>query len=129
MIQSTSKGLEHNIGINELSLGIGQFKASLKPLLGYKRNNTENYQASFLRYDDKAAEYDVIEISRRLASGYIKPQNLLQQAKKKLLWKSSQCIKLKIVFVFDELDKLEDIYIVLFLFRKSDRTEGGSLRA
>jgi serine/threonine-protein kinase len=111
MTRNTIEGLEHNFGINEFSLEAGKLKTTLKPSLGYKRTNTQNYQASFLDYDDKAAEYDVIEISRRLANGYIKPQNLLQQVKKKLLRQSPQRIKLKIIFVFDEMDKLEDIYL------------------
>ena len=110
MARSTSEGAEHNYGISELSFEAGKIKASLKPSLGYKRSNTQNEQASFLGYDDKASEYDIIDISRRLTNGYIKPLNFLQRIQKRFLRSPSKRIKLKIVFVFDEMDKLEEVF-------------------
>ncbi|MFB2769434.1 protein kinase [Pelatocladus sp. BLCC-F211] len=111
MTRTMADSSESNFGINEFSLTSGKLKASFKPAISYKRSHTQNYQAAFLGYDDKAAEYDVIEISRRLTAGYIKQSKLWQQNQPSLLSKSNKRIRLKIIFVFDEMDKLEE-YVV-----------------
>lgn len=106
--RSTADGRESNIGLSEFSIGEGDAKATFKPSLSYKRTQTQNYQSVFLGYDDKAAEYDVIDLSRRLVAGY---------AKKRPFWGRMRAsshrkyVRLKIIFVFDEMDKLEEFFI------------------
>ena len=98
---------EKGVGLNEASLGADYLKATLKTSLFYKRSSGDNFEASFLGYDDKAAEQDIIRISHRIAAGYTARRSALQKIgslfRKQPLPKTS----LKIIFVFDELDKLE----------------------
>ena len=35
-----------------------------------KRTRTDNYELSYLGYDDKAAEDDIIRLARKLSAGY-----------------------------------------------------------
>lgn len=102
-------------GSTERSLGIGDLLVTL-PSLGIapklsgsiKRTRTENLDMNFMTYDDKAAEYDISRLSRRLARGYFPPASRLRRAWQRLRRKEAERVKLKIIFVFDELDKLEN---------------------
>lgn len=79
-------------------------KAKLKSPLGFKRSKTSNHQQTFLAYDERAAEYDLIRLSSLLTS----------TVEKRVPWwirwrrRAVRTIRMKIVFVFDELDKLDD---------------------
>ena len=57
------------------------------------------------RTDEKAAEHDLINIAQRLTRGYVEPSTRLLHWPP---WKKPTRIRLKVVMVFDELDKLED---------------------
>jgi len=57
---------------------------------------------TYLNYDRIAAESDLIEIGQRLSQHELKTRNLSPTT-----WKNAKKTRLKIVFVFDELDKLE----------------------
>lgn len=104
MTRTIADGREGNIGLSELTIEAGTLKTTVKPSMGYKQTHSRNYQSAFLGYDDKAAEYDVIEISRRLSAGYLKQSASLRSSKQRL-------IRLKIIFVFDEMDKLEEFSV------------------
>jgi serine/threonine-protein kinase len=93
MTRKLAESTEHSLGINELSFGTDLLKATIKGSGSRKQSRTQNAEMSYLGYDDRAAEDDLTWISRRLAKGYRKNGKLK---------------KLKIIFVFDELDKLED---------------------
>ena len=108
MSRKLAETREKNFGFDGASLGTEQLKVSLKSTMAYKRSMTQNYEISFLGYDDKAAEHDIIQISHMLASGYTKKPSLFQNAKYFIQGKCLPSTKLKIVFVFDELDKLEE---------------------
>jgi serine/threonine protein kinase/Cdc6-like AAA superfamily ATPase len=109
MTRTVSDGKEGNLGLSEVTIDAGAFKTTLKPSLGYKQTRSQNYQAVFLGYDDKAAEYDVIEIARRLTTGYTPPR--LRNSRLQLRRNSRQFTRIKIIFVFDEMDKLEEFFV------------------
>jgi hypothetical protein len=56
---------------------------------------------TYLAYDEKAAEHDLISIAQRLVHGYLEPASRLGQWPP---WKPRRRVRLKIVMVFDELD-------------------------
>ncbi len=67
------------------------------------RSVTED--VTYLAYDDSAAEQDLIRISRALT----RPDTFTSQMPWWAVWrKAAPALKLKLVFVLDELDKLDD---------------------
>jgi serine/threonine protein kinase/Cdc6-like AAA superfamily ATPase len=100
---------EWKLSTNEIGFEAGKDqKFGLKIPIGYSRSQSQNQEASFLGYDDKAAEHDIIQLTRRLAMGYVKPQTLRQRLINWLFRHRPTLTKLKVIFVFDELDKLEE---------------------
>lgn len=108
MTRKLAESSEKSFGFNEASLGTEHMKATLKSSLSYKQSATRNFEISFLGYDDKAAENDIIRISHSLAAGYTKKRTLLEELRDFVENKPPKRVRLKIVFVFDELDKLEE---------------------
>jgi hypothetical protein len=109
MTRKLSETTESGFGLDEASIGAASLKATLKTSLAYKKAATRNQELTFLGYDDKAAEQDIIRISKMLANGYQKAQTRSRQFLNWLQRKRVMKTSLKIVFVFDELDKLESI--------------------
>jgi predicted Ser/Thr protein kinase len=66
-----------------------------------KRTNQLGRDLSCLAYDEKTAEYDLLRLSHRLTSGYVR------RARWRWPWRRQQRVELKLLFVCDELDKLE----------------------
>lgn len=79
-------------GISFPSIKVGDREIGSPLSWSRKKDKVMESQYSFLGYDDKMAEYDIIEILRRVGNGY------------KRFFRRK---KVKIVFVFDELDKLD----------------------
>ena len=76
--------------------------------LSGKRTVSKDMQATYLGYEEKAAEYDIIRLTRHLRDGYEVPAGW---ASKLLPWRWNRPRKrvpLKLIFVFDELDKLDE---------------------
>lgn len=69
--------------------------------LGGKHQNHRSQELKYLAYDDKAAEGDLIRLSRDLTSGYVPRRRWWSP------WSSSRQVRLKVLFVLDEMDKLE----------------------
>jgi hypothetical protein len=63
---------------------------------------------SYLAYDDRAAESDVMRIAERVAEGYEAPLPWPQRMLRTLRGAGSPKVPLKIIFVFDELDKIDE---------------------
>jgi serine/threonine-protein kinase len=107
MVRKLAESSERSLGFNELNIGTDWMKAAMVSWSS-KSNRSQNHEMSFLGYDDKSAEHDIISISRRLAAGYAKP--LKRPASVKSFFnRVPECrVRLKIIFVFDELDKLEE---------------------
>ena len=111
MARQVGESSERSYGVNEASIGGDLLKAAMKVTWNAKRTRSMSYETSFLGYDDKAAEHDVITISRRLAAGYMKPLSSLQAMWRMVRRAPPPRVRLKIVFVFDELDKLEEFTV------------------
>jgi Cdc6-like AAA superfamily ATPase/predicted Ser/Thr protein kinase len=108
MARKVAEAAERSFGFNEASLGGEFLKATVKASWVAKRSRTQNYEMTFLSYDDKAAEQDIINIAGRLTKGYVRPITRLDSVRRIFNPTERQRVKLKIVFVFDELDKLEE---------------------
>lgn len=108
MARKLAEASERNFGFNEASIGGDWLKAAVKASWSTKRSRTQNYEMTFLGYDDKTAEHDIITLSRRLSAGYVKPMTRLQRLRQRVTGELPTPVRLKIVFVFDELDKLEE---------------------
>lgn len=109
MARKLAASSEQSYGFNEASIGAEWMKAAVKMGWSSKRSKTENYEMSYLGYDDKAAEHDIIRISRRLAdAGYYEPSTGWERDGLIFRPRAPHKVSLKIVFVFDELDKLEE---------------------
>jgi serine/threonine protein kinase len=98
---------ERGLGLGEVGVGTDFLKATLKTSLSHKKSRARNDEFSFLGYDDKAAEQDIIRISKALAAGYSKPRQLIDRVRRRAAARTP----LKVVFVFDELDKLEEFAV------------------
>lgn len=104
MARKLSEANETSIGLGEVSLaGLG-----LKSPWSQKYSRTQNYEMSFLGYDDKSAEHDVIAITQKLARGYRKPASIWESLRAVFGQPKPTATRLKIIFIFDELDKLEE---------------------
>jgi serine/threonine protein kinase/Cdc6-like AAA superfamily ATPase len=105
--RKTSRTSESNMSLGDLVIGLPSL--GLAPKLGgsLKRTRVENLDMNYLAYDDKAAEYDLIHLSRQLIHGYRQPQPPLRRLVQRLRRQAPRRVRLKILFVFDELDKLE----------------------
>ena len=108
MARKLAETSERSFGFNEASIGGEWMKAALKMSWSSKRSRTQNIETSFLGYDDKSAEHDIISISRRLADGYLKPLTRFERLKLLFGGVEQKRVRIKVVFVFDELDKLEE---------------------
>jgi serine/threonine-protein kinase len=83
-------------------------KLPFTPKLGGKRSRNIDLETSFLAYDDKAAEHDVIAISLALTQGIEAPMTKWQKLWHRVRGSQAPRMPMKIVFVFDEMDKLDD---------------------
>lgn len=109
MARKLSESSENSFGVPEASLSSDWMKASIKMSWSSKYNKTKNQEMSYLGYDDKAAEHDIISVSRRLASGYFKREYFWKFMRFMSSNYRENKIGLKIIFVFDELDKLDEL--------------------
>ncbi len=55
----------------------------------------------------RSRQYDVVRLSRRLTQGYAVRGSLIDRLRRKVLRQPTPRVKLKLIFVFDELDKIE----------------------
>lgn len=103
----TSDQTERTFGLTDMPLSVPQLGLSSKLTLSQKRNLSATRELSYLTYDDRAAEQDLIRITRLLSQGYVKPvrntRDLVSLVRRGKLPKR----RLKMIFVFDELDKID----------------------
>jgi serine/threonine-protein kinase len=107
MSQKVAQTTERTTGLPSLEVGAAPFKISTGALLTRKSGLTRNEEASFLSYDDRAAEHDVIRLSQQLTNGFQEHGSLRRRVARRLTGKPPRRRKLKIIFIFDELDKLD----------------------
>src|SRR5262249_7637453 len=82
-------------------------------LFTYKRSRTEGGENTYLAYDERGAEYDLIRIARRLRGAWTGKPAWWQRALRRPARPKGD---LRIIFVFDEMDKIEDPAILDDLF-------------
>ena len=112
MTRSLGEETEKSLGLNEASIGASFLKATLKGAMSVKRTRSEGSEYEYLGYDDKAAESDVVRLSRQLSGAFV-PEQTLRDRVSGLFGdgKPQRRTRLIIVFVFDELDKLEEFTV------------------
>ena len=112
MTRSLGEETEKSLGLSEANIGAGFLKAALKGAMSIKRTRSEGSEYEYLGYDDKAAESDVVRLSRQLSGAFV-PQQTLSDRVSGLLGgrQPPRPTRLIIVFVFDELDKLEEFTV------------------
>ena len=98
-----SDTMERTVG-SSLGLVKGILGLMAKIDVSRKRTQMRGMELAYLGYDEKAAEYDVISLSTRLAEGFL-PRRFPWLPK--MPWTTRQRVPIKIIFVFDEMDKLE----------------------
>jgi serine/threonine protein kinase len=103
MTRKSGQTTERSFGLSDLAVGLQAIGVSTKLSASTKRSRSESLDMSFLAYEDKAAEYDIVQLSNRLITGY-QPHRRWHRLRRG----KPDRIRLKIIFVFDELDKLED---------------------
>jgi serine/threonine protein kinase len=92
-----------------LSLGDMQILGILSKFgVDLKKSKGREISSSFLPYDDKQAEHDIISLSRKLLDGYSEPSNPYIKNLYHLVGLSIKNTQLKIICVLDELDKLDE---------------------
>ena len=75
---------------------------------GFTRTSEQSQGLQYLAYDDKAAEYDLVRLARRLTEGYVPAGRRRRWPLRWLRPATGSRVKLKVVFIFDELDKLDE---------------------
>jgi serine/threonine protein kinase len=91
----------------------GGAKAKIGSFFGYKVTKSQGSETAYLPYEERAAEYDLIQLSRRLVRAWHGPVRWWMRL---LPWIKPPLGELKIVFVFDELDKIENAQTLDDLF-------------
>ncbi len=84
-------------------------KLGLKLPFEFKRSWSKVEQASFLGYDEKAAEHDLIRLSEQIAAGYAEVPPLWRRAWARLRGQNVHGARtaIRMIYVFDELDKID----------------------
>jgi serine/threonine-protein kinase len=111
--QTRSAGSEFSLTAPEVDATIAGAKTKFSPLFGYKRTGSQGNETSYLTYEERAAESDVIRLSRRLRDSWLGPRSWWSR---KLRRPARPIGDLRIVFVFDELDKIEEPAVLDGLF-------------
>jgi serine/threonine protein kinase len=94
--------------VREIGTGEGPIGGFAIPLpLALKRawKDVRRRDLTYAAYEEKSAEHDLISIAQRLSRGYV------ESPPRRFAWRArppGQRVPLKVVMVFDELDKLDD---------------------
>jgi serine/threonine protein kinase len=93
-------------GLSELGLSIAG--VGVRMLRKKTTELTSGREWSYLAYDDRAAESDVMRIAEQIADGYEPHVSWIRRVLHAIGGDGSAKIPLKIIFVFDELDKIDE---------------------
>lgn len=74
----------------------------------YKRTRSDEEALKYLPYDEKAAEFDILNFARRLQEGIQPRRTFLQRLLRSFRAVPGGVPSIRVVFVLDELDKLEN---------------------
>jgi serine/threonine-protein kinase len=99
---------ERSLQVGDLPLRI-PFTSVTSPIqFGFKRSHERSQELSYLAYDDRAAEYDVIRLARRIAQGYVLGTRRWPFRLPGVRSAPAGRVSVKVIFIFDELDKLDE---------------------
>lgn len=104
VVRKLSQGSEMGMEAGA-SLGV---KLPFTPKLALKRSRSIDLETSFIAYDDRSAEHDIVAISHVLAAGIPEHCSMIKRILNRLAGATPRRIPLKVVFVFDEMDKIDD---------------------
>jgi serine/threonine-protein kinase len=96
-----SEGALSELGLSVAGVGVKLLRKKTTEL-------TSGSEWSYLAYDDRAAESDVMRIAEQIAAGYAPPLSWPRRMLQTLRGDRSPKVPLKIIFVFDELDKIDE---------------------
>lgn len=103
---ATSDTRERGLDVGDIGMRV-PFLPSMVPALSFKQTRGRSRELSYLSYDEKSAEHDVMTIARRLtATSIVGAHSRTRWAR--LLSRRRPAARLKIIFVFDELDKIDE---------------------
>jgi len=108
MTQKFAESLEKSYGVSEGSVSGKLLNALAKFSWTHKETRSRNDELVFLTYDEKSAEHDLLRIARRLSRGYTVKEGRWRRFGHWLNRRPRPRRRLKFVFVFDEIDKLDD---------------------
>lgn len=108
IMRKVGQSSERGIGISDLALSPQFLGVTPKLSASTKRSRSEGLDMSFLHYEDKAAEYDIIRLLNRLPNGYTPPLGRARRFWRRIRRQPPEPVGLKTIYVFDELDKLEE---------------------
>ncbi len=96
-------------GGKEAGIDTPLHKLGLKLPFEFKRSWSKVEQASFLGYDEKAAEHDLIRLSEQIAAGYADVPPVWQRVWARLRGQNVNGARtaIRMIYVFDELDKID----------------------
>ena len=97
-----------SIGFQKASLLGLEFLASVGSR--HHRSRSDEDLLKYLPYDEKAAEFDLIQFSRELANGFTIHGSWHDKLWRRLRGQATATSNVKILFVLDELDKLDRFY-------------------
>jgi serine/threonine protein kinase len=111
--ETRSAGTEFSLTAPEVETGTTAAKTKFGSFFGYKRTRAKGNETSYLTYEERAAEYDLIQLSRRLRDAWVGRRAWWRRLLRRPGVRQGD---LRIVFVFDELDKIEDPEVLDALF-------------
>jgi serine/threonine-protein kinase len=110
MTRKLAQTSERNLGLPDVSMEGGGAKLSFKGFFNVRRSAARNDELAFLGYDDRAAEFDIIHLSRQLARGFAEHNGTRARSLRRVFRRTEpHHVRFKLIFVFDELDKLDEL--------------------
>ena len=103
--ETRSAAADLSLNAPEVTGAVAGFNLKAGSPFAYKRSRTRGDENTYLTYDERGAEYDLIRIAHRLRNAWTGKPAWWRRALR-LTAKSKG--DLRIIFVFDEMDKIEE---------------------
>ena len=103
--ETRSAASELSLNAPELDGKVAGAGVKAGSLFTAKRTRTRGNENTYLSYDERGAEYDLIHIARRLCDAWVGKTTWWQRFLHRSPTRKGD---LRVIFVFDEMDKIED---------------------